>query len=165
MTFFRQDIMWVSTQTALLYYKTFPKFSKQSLIVFFFFFVESKREDVFFAKWRIYFTEYLPEMCFHIFLHVYCRERAHCVEIKILLEPVANLRTEFRPDILLPMILLILIIPRIEREDKQEIYIVMKQQQGVTVKQPVLELLRHIPVIFSVSFLNTINRITIFLIH
>ena len=157
--------MRVSTQTALLYYKTFPKFSKQSLIVFFFFFVESKREDVFFAKWRIYFTEHLPEMCFHIFLHVYSRERAHCVEIKILLEPVANLCTEFRPDILLPMILLILIIPRIEREDKQEIYIIMKQQQGVTVKQSVLELLRHIPVILSVSFLNTINRITIFLIH
>ena len=61
-TFFRQDFMRIGTQTALLYSKILPQLCKQCFIIFFVFFIESKREDIFFLKWGIHLTQNLPEM-------------------------------------------------------------------------------------------------------
>ena len=41
----------------------------------------------------------------------------------------------------------------------------MEQQESVTVEQSVLELLRHIAIVFPVRFFDTIYVIAILLIH
>ena len=41
----------------------------------------------------------------------------------------------------------------------------MEQKQSITIKQPILKMLRHISIVLSVGFLNTIYGIAILFIH
>ena len=89
----------------------------------------------------------------------------HSVEVEVLLQPVLYLCTELFPDACLPCLFATLIVAGVHRQHKEEIHVVVEQEQRVAVIQAVVELPLHIAVVPAVSLLDTVLAVAQLLVH
>ena len=63
----------------------------------------------------------------------------HLVEGEVLLEHLPNALSENPADLFAPLALLRRVVPRVARDDKEEVHVAMRDKQGVAVEEAILE--------------------------
>ena len=91
-------------------------------------------------KWMIQFTQYRLKILLDICFRLYICMCSHSIELKIHLQHFLNFLTEHVSYFISPSIFCSVFIATIKSDNKQEVYIIMSQQEGVAVKKAVFKL-------------------------
>ena len=108
----------------------------------------------------VHLAQYLLEMGLDVCRIVHAGLCPHGIEVIVVLKPLLYLSAKTFAYAALPCRLLADVVAGIEREDVQEIDIVVEQQHGVAVKQTVHELHILMLVLLTIGLLNAVIVIT-----
>ena len=89
---------------------------------------------------RKHFAQQQTEVVFDVPLSVHICIRRHRIELELLLQHLLNVLAETLSHLLFPSQLRRCIRPRVQGNDKKEVYVVMGNDQRVAIKQAIFKL-------------------------